>query len=321
MFTTRRAVLTGLAAMGSTFAAPAWAQAIGRQSDPWAQVDPYADPRNGFPSQAPVSPQPPGHPRDAVFSSAADPGDGLSEEDEVALGRAYYPRLIAEEGGTHPDGRLQAALKEFCRPLFAVSDRPHLPWEVTLVDSREINASAFAGGKVIVNTGLLPHCDQPGELAAILGHEIGHVDKRHTVRGVQGRELFAYLRQGGGAEGGQSLDILLPNSHGQVKDIWDLFAKGFSREDEAEADAHEMVIIERLGVDPRHALNNKLAFLKLSAGGELNELASTHPSDESRLEHIRQLAAMQRRPKQDYVFPGWPVLKAAFPTDPRFKKA
>lgn len=304
-------------------ALPAWGQAIGAQSDPWAQVDPYADPRNGFPAETRGSGHGQTPPRNDVFSSTASETDGMSETDEIALGRAAYPHLVAKAGGAHPDQRLQAALREFFRPMIAVSDRPHLPWDVTLVNERSTNAGALPGGKVLVNVGLISICDRAGELAATLAHEIGHVDKRHGARRQPLNDLIASLRKDGVASA-VPLETLLPQSQGQLEDVWELFGKAYSREDEAEADGHEMVILERLGVDPIHAVNDQRNFAminRMMGDPSLNELASTHPRDENRMAHIQQLAASQRRPKTDYVFPGWPLLKAAFPTAPQFKKA
>lgn len=322
----RRSVLGGLAGLGLGAAVPAWAQAIGPQSDPWAQVDPYADPRNGFPSERRNSggaPQPE-RPRDVFSSSAGRGPDGalMSEQEEVALGRQMYPKFITDAGGAHPSATLQAALREFCRPMFAVSDRPQLPWEVTLVNARNPNASAFGGGKVLVHVGLLSICDRAGELAATLAHEIGHVDKFHTVRSEPLYEALNLMRQNGvGAGMNGALQAALPNTGGQVKDVAELFRLAYSREDEAEADAHEMVILGRLGVDPIHAINDQLNFAKLGGEDGVNELARTHPRDADRLAHIKQLAAGMKRPATDYVFPGWDTLKAAFPTHPDFRKS
>lgn len=324
MSASRRTILAGLASLGATTALPAWAQAFGSQNDPYAQVDPYADPRNGFPS-APQGgqqrPKPPQQGPNDVFSSAPSDGSGMSEGDEIALGRTLYPDFIAESGGAHPDQRLQAALRAFCRPMFAVADRAHLPWEVTLCNDPSPNASAFAGGKVMVHVGLLAICDRAGELAATIAHEIGHVDKRHTARGESLRELTSMLRKNGGVGNGLPLEQLIPHSQGQIKDLLDVFAKAYSREDEAEADGHEMVILERLGVDPIHAINDQHNFAKLKAGASLNEFARSHPRDEKRLLHIQQLAAMQKRPRHDFVFEGWDALKKAFPTAPAWRKA
>jgi beta-barrel assembly-enhancing protease len=322
MSTSRRTILAGLAGLGATAALPAWAQTFGAQSDPYAQVDPYADPRNGFPSAPQRGAQRPDMPaRNDIFSSAPTDGSGMSEADEIALGRAMYPYGIRDAGGAHPDRRIQAALKDFCRPMFAVADRAHLPWEVTLCNDPNPNASASPGGKVIVNVGMFSICDRAGELAATMAHEIGHVDKRHGARMSSVNELIGMLHENGGIGNNIPLEQLVPNSQGKITDLLDLFKKTYTREHEAEADGHEMVILERLGVDPIHAINDQHNFAKLNAGGSLNELASTHPRDENRMAHIQQLAATQKRPKQDFVFDGWDVLKKAFPTAPAWRKA
>lgn len=327
MTVSRRKVLTGLASLGAAAATPAWAQVIGPQSDPWAQVDPYADPRNGFPSARPAPSQgrrqlSPTSSNDMVSHRPADAV--MSEQDEIALGRAGYPLRIAKGGGAYSDPAMQNALKAFCHPLLQVADRKALPWQVCLVNDRSPNASAGMGGTIVVHAGLLSICDRAGELAAVIAHEIGHVDKYHLAQAEGYESFIAQLRQMGvGKEYDAYLENLVPNSQGEIGDTLSIFSLSFSREQEAEADAHEMVILERLGVDPIHAINDQLNFAKLSdiVGGEINELAMSHPRNASRLEHIRSLAAMQKRPAQDYVFPGWDQLKAKFPTFSEFKKA
>lgn len=321
--TRRNLLLTGLAGLGSIASLPAWAQAIGSQSDPWAQVDPYDDPRNGFPSQRAGGGQAQrqGLNRD-VFSSPADSGERMSDADEIRLGRQGYSGRISKGGGAYPDARVQQALRDFFAPMTAVADRSQLPWQITLVNEESPNASAGYGGMVIVHAGLLRICDRPGELAATLAHEIGHVDKYHMARMGPIYELLGKLKaEGGKADLGGNLDTLL-QTPGAVDDIWDVFRLSYTREHETEADAHEMVILERLGVDPIHAINDQWNFAQINGGAAaVNELVLSHPYDENRMAHIKQLAAMQKRPAKDYVFPGWDVLKAAFPTAPRFKKA
>lgn len=319
MTISRRSILAGLSGLGLSGLAgvPAWAQAIGRQSDPWAQVDPYADARNGFPVSS--SGETVTRPADGFFS--APPGTAMDEAEEVELGRAFYPQMVAKRGGAHPDARLQAALRKFCQPLFAVADRQRLPWEVTLVNDPSPNAAAFAGGKIVVHAGLLPLCDNGGELAATVAHEIGHVDKYHTVRARPMLDLIARLRaSGAGADFSAALPQLLAGGE-QVRDVWELFRLSYSREDETEADAHEMTIFERLGVDPIHAVRDQENFVRMTKGKSGGtELTLTHPQPVQRLERIRSLAAMSKRPAQDYAFAGWEALKAAYPTLPDFKK-
>ncbi|MGE5515948.1 MAG: M48 family metalloprotease [Bacteroidota bacterium] len=323
MATTRRNVLAGLTGWGlAGFALPAWGQAIGAQSDPWAQVDPYADPRNGFPSER------------RAIGGGASAGDGpfrraaestADDQDEIAVGRMAYPSRIKRGGGAYADAKVQQALRDFCRPLFAASDRPELPWVVTLVNTAEPNANAGAGGTVIVNGGILPLFDHPTQFAAVLAHEIGHVDYRHVTRGTDIGLLAQIARkQGVTTNGDAAMTALMPEVQGSVKDFMDLMDKTFSREDEAEADAHVVEIFDRIGIDPARAADGMRAILKMeqrTGSGAPNQWVSEHPLTPDRIRHMEALAATRRRPSTDYAFAGWDVLKAAFPTHPDFRKA
>lgn len=325
----RRGFLTGLSALGAHTALPAWAQfgnAIQPQNDPWAQVDPYADARNGFPGSRPPE-QRDQNPARTVFEQRPAGGNLAPEvEEEIRMGRSAYPYWIRKSGGAHPDQRLQAALREFCKPMFAAADRADLPWVVTLVVNPDPNASAGAGGTVTVHTGMLSICDHPGELAATLAHEIGHVDKKHSVnRGDLSRVLDAMRNAGIKPAGGDTMTSLVPEAEGVFRDYFDLLNRVYGKENEAEADAHEMVILERLGIDPVHAINDQKNFLLL---GKLNgDMATrdgwlrTHPPTPARLQHVEALAALSPRPRREYKFAGWDTLKAAFPTAQPFKKS
>ncbi len=59
--------------------------------------------------------------------------------------------------------------------------RPHLPWTFRIIDDPAVNAFALPGGHVFVTRGLLTHLNSPDELACVLGHEAGHIDRRHAV--------------------------------------------------------------------------------------------------------------------------------------------
>lgn len=312
--TRRNLLLTGLAGLGTAATLPAWAQAIGSQSDPWAQVDPYDDPRNGFPSQraggAAAQPQRP--------AGASPFAPGAGEQDEIAIGRAAYPRRIQKGGGACPDPRIQQALRDFCRPLFAVSNRPALPWTVTMVNARDPNASAGLGGMVIVHGGLVALFDNPYHLASVMAHEIGHVDLGHMARGNDIGALAEVARaQGATALGDQAMEQLLPETRGRVADFMTLMDMTFSREDEAEADAHVIEVFSRAGIDPRlasGAMRTILEFERRHGVGAPSEWLTDHPLTPDRIQAMDALAATRSRPASNVVLPGWDVLKSAYPT-------
>lgn len=321
----RRTVVAGLAGLGAAIAAPALAQSIRRQSDPYGQVDPYADPRNGFSAGAGQGRGATGgglESRDRIFQSqTAQPDISIDEASEIANGAKAYKYHVAKDGGLHPSGELQRAIKQFCEPFFKEADRAQLPWEVVLVNNAEINGWALPGGKVAIYAGLIAFCDHAGELAATVAHEIGHVDNYHGVRRDTAAKLLAMAGPNAMFEG-VPLEALVPGaSQYDVDSYFGLMIRGMTRENEFEADAHILTMFDRLGIDPIHAINDAKKFLaKGMRNGHhrVNPFVKTHPDWDERLAELQLKLATYPKPKGDYIPPGWDVLKTAFPA---FKKA
>src|SRR5258705_11315328 len=70
-------------------------------------------------------------------------------------------------------------------PFSRLTSRKDLDWQFFIVDAKDVNAFAVPGGFVYVNRGLIERADQMDELAGVLGHEIGHVVRRHTVKQME----------------------------------------------------------------------------------------------------------------------------------------
>ncbi|MCA1804419.1 MAG: M48 family metalloprotease [Xanthomonadaceae bacterium] len=105
----------------------------------------------------------------------------LSEDEEIALGRSMHPQLL-EQMPPYEDPALQAYVRGVGERLAQVSHRSNLIYRFTVLDSDQVNAFATPGGYIYITRGLLAYLNTEAELAAVLGHEIGHVTARHSVR-------------------------------------------------------------------------------------------------------------------------------------------
>lgn len=339
MTVSRRKVLTGLASLGAAAATPAWAQAIGPQSDPWAQVDPYADPRNGFPSARPEDsfsspsrgapdaarqgdvPTPPS-PQEIA---SQDLMQALTEPERFEILRArhglWYETFAPENkkkmhGPVVDNSVVQRAMRRFCEPFFEVADRSHLPWEVYVTQNQKPNGLAFGGGKITITAGTIIYADHPAELAALVVHEIGHNDRRHVSESVEVRALMTLARDGSlpGAEGMKAaLDKILPQFD-------DLMMKGFSRQHEREADAHVPHLFEKVGIDPARYITmfQKMMRIYKDDPNIKTCLMDTHPVIMERIDAIRS-QTLGRRYRSDFTPPGWAELKRIYPTPSEYR--
>jgi predicted Zn-dependent protease len=239
------------------------------------------------------------------------------ETDEIELGETYYEDYLEKSGGAHEDDGAQEALRAFAAPLLAAATRRSLPWEITLVDNKDVNAWALPGGKLAINSALVRHCVTPDELAAVIAHEIGHADLAHGLSQIQNKALFTTIGGigkealsgwvGGGALGGTVLSALEGPLYGMI-------LSGYSRAHEFEADAHILKMFATTGHDPALADDFFRTLLRLHPpGAGTTSLFSTHPGTQERIARIEQAAAAMRRSGSPRLT-GWKDLKAMFPT-------
>lgn len=158
-------------------------------------------------------------------------------------------------------------------------------WEVLVFRSSQVNAFALPGGKIGVYTGILQVADEPAQLAAILGHEVGHVIARHSnERASQG--MLVSL--------GNQIVSALANDSPHKKSIMTALGLGtqvgvilpFSRTHENEADVIGLELMARAGFDPQAAVTLWQKMGALSGGNQIPEMLSTHPASSTRVEKL-----------------------------------
>ena len=157
-------------------------------------------------------------------------------------------------------------------------------WEVVVFRDETANAFALPGGKIGVHTGILPVAEKPGQLAAVLGHEVGHVLARH------GNERVS---QNMAAVGGLTALSAILKEQGPKRDIL-MAALGlgtqvgllrYSRAHESEADRIGLQLMAHAGFDPEESIDLWKNMEKLG-GKQPPEFLSTHPSHESRIQNL-----------------------------------
>lgn len=205
----------------------------------------------------------------------------MSEEEELAIGK----EVVAATLGSYPPLKnqdLQHRLNQIGVWVALQSSRPELPWRFAAVESETINAFAAPGGTILVTRGMLNHVTNEAELACVLGHEIGHVTRRHHIAVLQksllvaaGASALSVASKSGGSEEYRKLLI------GESKVI---FTRKLDRSSEREADEDGVLLAARAGYDPAACLNfmQRLAGLKADTNA-LEALYKTHPTAKERV--------------------------------------
>ncbi|MBP7654662.1 M48 family metalloprotease, partial [Candidatus Dependentiae bacterium] len=105
----------------------------------------------------------------------------MSESMENSVGSEYYPVYTQISNGEYPDKNLQNYISSVGLKMAKLSHRPNLNYEFNVVNSSVPNAYAIPGGKISITRGLLVKMSNEDQLAAVLAHELGHVNARHTA--------------------------------------------------------------------------------------------------------------------------------------------
>jgi len=233
----------------------------------------------------------------ALPACSTNPATGRSQliltnsEEVSAMGEAAKPELIKEYGGEVESRPLRQYVSEVGRRLARHVEPEYgdIKWEFITLESEIINAFALPGGKVFISRGLLEKLNNEAALAAVLGHEIGHVTARHVDERISQATLLSGLGQvagaaaGGGESAAAQIVPLIVGMGGQG------YLLKFGRDQERESDMQGMKYMVRAGYDPAGAADVMQVLIDASEGGRGWEILATHPNPESRLADVREM--------------------------------
>ena len=198
----------------------------------------------------------------------------ISEQQEVQLGAQMHENLLRQGTRLSSDPVLNDYLNRLGQRLLETTRR-RVPYRFSVVLDKSINAFATTGGYVYATTGLMGAADNEAQLASVIGHEIGHIEKRH---------LIAQIKQNMIARG------LVASALGENQlanigvDL--LVSRPLSRQDEYEADQVGLRILR----DSNYATSAMPAFMRklLRSGGGTPTFLSTHPAVPDRLKALER---------------------------------
>jgi predicted Zn-dependent protease len=220
--------------------------------------------------------------------------ENLTPEQEYYIGRAVAAQVFQTYRPLDQPAA-NAYLNLLGQSLAVFSGRPETfgGYHFLLLDSDEINAFAAPGGLILVTRGMARCCENEDELAAVVAHEICHVEKKHGLKAIkQGRltEAFTIIAAESTAQAGnKQLAALTREFEGSVGDVVKtLTTSGYSRDQEREADAAAVRLLQRAGY-PDNAMITMLGRMdKRLAGARGLGFAKTHPSARSRIDALRK---------------------------------
>ena len=218
----------------------------------------------------------------------------VTTQQEVQMGQNYAAE-VEKQLPIVRDPEIVRYINVLGDSLAGVTDDRSLTWHFSVVDAKEINAFAIPGGYIFVNRGLIERATTMAEVAGVIGHEIGHVTKRHSIKQMQKAQ---------GANTGMTLACILTNicNSGLAQTGIQLAAGGmfakFSRDDESEADAEGVKTVIRAGIDPAGIpqLFRILLDERKSRPDGVDAFFLSHPLEESRIAATQAMIATY--PKQ-----------------------
>jgi predicted Zn-dependent protease len=211
----------------------------------------------------------------------------LSPEQEIAMGLQAAPQMAAQHGGLHPDRQAQALVDEVGNRIVAASAAKDSPYQFEfhlLADTQTVNAFALPGGQIFITAALLERLETIGQLAGVLGHEVGHVIGRHGAEHLAKQKLT----QGLIGAVGTATDV---GGARMAAAIGQLLNMQYGRSDELESDKLGVVFMAQAGYDPRSLIGVMRILEEASGGARQPEFMSTHPSPGNRVAQIEQTIA------------------------------
>lgn len=216
---------------------------------------------------------------------------GMSEGQERAIDAQVSPHQFSQDLGAVQDAALNSYVAGLGRELHVRTHRPDMPYSYRVLNANYVNAYTFPGGAMGVTRGIVTELQSEAELAALLGHELGHVNARHAAQ-RQGQTMLAQAAMAG-------VNIAAKDSQwGALAGLGSQIGasallSGYSRDNEREADALGQEYMVRAGYPATGmtALHQLLVTEEKAAPSLLETMFSSHPMSAERRDTARHLAA------------------------------
>ena len=209
----------------------------------------------------------------------------LTPKQEIALGLQAMPKMIEQHGGLYPEESLQEYVDQVGEKLIEASNLDdETDWEFEfhlLRDPQTINAFALPGGQMFITAALYSRLETEGQLAGVLGHEIGHVVARHGAQRIAKAKLTEGLTEA----------VVVATDPGAAQAaaiIGNLVNMKYGREDELESDMLGIRFMVDAGYDPRAMIAVMEILAEAGGGSSQPEFFSTHPNPDNRIGRIEE---------------------------------
>lgn len=217
----------------------------------------------------------------------------LSPRQEIALGLQSRSQMAAKYGGLYPSQTIQQYVDRVGGRVVSASTAKQAPYPFEfhlLRDAETVNAFALPGGQVFITAGLLRLLNSEAQLAAVLGHEAGHVVGRHAAEHLAKQQLGRALVTAVGVaasddRGGGQQAAVVAQAVNQVVSL------RYGRSDELESDRLGFRFITEAGYNPQGIVEVMQILGSARKGGAQPEFLSSHPNPENRVEKLQALIA------------------------------
>jgi predicted Zn-dependent protease len=226
----------------------------------------------------------------------------ITPEQEYYIGRAVGANILSSYKIYGAKPALTAYLNKICGAIVINSPKPDIynGYHVNILDSAEINAFATSGGHIFITRGLIDSADSEDALAGVIAHEIAHIQLQHSIKAITNSRINQALMVTGisavGVAAGMDVKELTDVFNQSVGEIVNtLLNKGYSREQEYDADATALSLLAAAGYSPS-GLIDMLRQLEKTQGSHAGGFNKTHPSPAERLGSAEKLAVNYQVP-------------------------
>ena len=217
----------------------------------------------------------------------------LPESELRQMAQQEYKQFLSQNKVVSPSSSKDAEMVNAINKYYAAkglsSELEGYKWEYNLVDSKDVNAWAMPGGKIVVYTGLLPVTQNEAALAVVLGHEITHALAHHGNERMSQQMVAQGIGVVGGVltSGNQQVSNIFNNVYGPGATVGVLLPN--SRKQELESDRYGLIFTAMAGYNPREAVPLWERMKAMSAGNRPPEFLSTHPAEDTRIQKLKQM--------------------------------